>query len=41
MQYKIAGAMIVVGLVLWVITYFTNKSRHQATDFEDIDHLSE
>ncbi len=40
-QYKVAGAMIAVGLVLWVITFAINKSRHQATDFEDIDHLGE
>ena len=38
-QYKVAGAMIGVGLVLWVVTALTNKAHHQPTDFEDIDHL--
>jgi APA family basic amino acid/polyamine antiporter len=40
-QYKVAGAMIGVGLVLWVFTALTNKAHHQPTDFEDIDRLGD
>jgi basic amino acid/polyamine antiporter, APA family len=41
-QYRIAGAMLALGLVLWVITWFINRqSRHQRTGFGDVGHLDE
>jgi len=41
-QYKIAGAMIGLGIVLWAITWVINRTtRHQPSDFEDIDHLTD
>ncbi len=41
-QYKIAGAMIGVGIVLWALTWMTNRGiRAKKTGFRDIDHLSE
>lgn len=40
-QYKIAVAMLGVGVVLWVITYLINKSSGEHTGFTDIDHLAE
>ncbi|MFD4366108.1 APC family permease [Rhodococcus sp. NPDC058521] len=40
-QYKIALAMLGVGLVLWVITYFLNKAVGARSRFTDIDHLAE
>ncbi len=35
-QYKVAGAMLLLGVVLWAITYFTNKTvRGEETGFKD------
>ncbi|HEY5854435.1 MAG TPA: APC family permease [Aldersonia sp.] len=39
-QYKIAGVMLLIGVVLWVLTYFVNKSTGGGTGFADIDHLA-
>ena len=39
-QYKIALGLLALGVVLWVITWFTNRAlRSQATGFRDVDHL--
>ncbi len=39
-QYKIALGLLVVGVVLWAVTWFTNRAvRSQATGFRDVDHL--
>jgi APA family basic amino acid/polyamine antiporter len=39
-QYKIALGLLMVGMVLWVATWFTNRAvRSQATGFRDVDHL--
>jgi amino acid transporter len=39
-QYKIALGLLAVGIVLWAITWFTNRAvRSQATGFRDVDHL--
>ncbi|HEX5919219.1 MAG TPA: APC family permease [Nocardioides sp.] len=39
-QYRIAGLMMAVGLVLWVLTWLTNRGvRAKKTGFRDIDHL--
>ncbi|HXH78016.1 APC family permease [Nocardioides sp.] len=39
-QYKIAGLMMAVGLVLWVITWLVNRGgRAKKTGFRDIEHL--
>ena len=39
MQYKIAGGLLVIGIVLWAITWLTNRgSRAKKTGFRDIDH---
>ncbi|KRE94579.1 amino acid permease [Nocardioides sp. Soil774] len=39
-QYKIAGGLLAVGIVLWAITWLTNRGvRAQKTGFRDIDHL--
>ena len=39
-QYKIALGLLAVGVVLWVVTWFTNRAvRSQATGFRDVDHL--
>jgi len=41
-QYKIAGAMIGIGVVLWALTWMTNRGiRAKKTGFRDIDHLGE
>jgi amino acid transporter len=41
-QYRIAGILLGIGIVLWVITWFTNRAiRAQSTGFRDIDHLEE
>ncbi|CAM2856635.1 APC family permease [Skermania piniformis] len=39
-QYKIAGAMIGLGVVLWAITYIFHKRSGAGTGFSDIDHLA-
>ena len=39
-QYTIAGGLVVVGVVLWVITYAINKATGTAdSDFEDVGKL--
>ncbi|RLV48932.1 APC family permease [Nocardioides mangrovicus] len=41
-QYQIAGGMLLLGVVLWAVTWFTNRAiRAQATGFRDIEHLEE
>ena len=40
-QYKIAGGMLVLGVVLWVITYFVNRATGTTTAFDDVDHLAD
>ncbi|EHI43500.1 amino acid permease [Rhodococcus opacus PD630] len=39
-QYRIAGVMLVVGIVLWAITFVINKRSGLGTKFSDIDHLA-
>ena len=39
-QYKIAGGMLLLGVVLWVITYFLNKREGEHTDFDFIDDVA-
>jgi len=39
-QYKIAGGLLAVGVVLWALTWATNRGvRAKRTGFRDIDHL--
>ena len=39
-QYKIAGAMIALGVVLWVLTWLINRgARAKKTGFRDVDQL--
>ncbi len=39
-QYKVAGGMLAVGVVLWAATWLLNRGvRGQKTGFRDIDHL--
>jgi basic amino acid/polyamine antiporter, APA family len=39
-QYKVAGGMLAVGVVLWAITWLTNRGvRAKRTGFRDIEHL--
>ncbi len=39
-QYKIAGGLLAVGVVLWALTWLTNRGvRAKKTGFRDIDHL--
>ena len=39
-QYRIAGLMMAVGVVLWVLTWLTNRGvRAKKTGFRDIEHL--
>jgi amino acid transporter len=41
-QYKIAGGLLAVGVVLWALTWATNRGvRSKKTGFRDIDHLEE
>ncbi|MGI8646343.1 MAG: APC family permease [Nocardioides sp.] len=41
-QYKIAGGMLAVGIVLWALTWMTNRGvRAKKTGFRDIDHLED
>jgi APA family basic amino acid/polyamine antiporter len=42
LQYKIAAAMLGIGVVLWLFTWLTNRSvRAKKTGFRDIEHLGE
>ena len=39
-QYVIAGFLLVAGIVLWALTWFTNRGiRAKKTGFRDIEHL--
>jgi amino acid transporter len=41
-QYRIAGGLLAIGLVLWVITWLANRGlRAKKTGFRDIDHLED
>ncbi|RZI87045.1 MAG: amino acid permease, partial [Microbacterium sp.] len=40
-QYKIAAGMLGVGIVLWVITYLSNRSQEKASTFDDVAKLGE
>lgn len=41
-QYKIAGSLLLIGVVLWVVTWFANRGlRAQRTGFRDIEHLED
>jgi amino acid transporter len=41
-QYKIAAGLLGLGIVLWALTWLTNRGvRAQKTGFRDIDHLEE
>jgi APA family basic amino acid/polyamine antiporter len=41
-QYKIAAGMLGLGIVLWVLTWLTNRGvRAKRTGFRDIEHLQE
>ena len=41
-QYKIAGGLLAVGIVLWALTWLTNRGvRAKKTGFRDIDHLEQ
>lgn len=41
-QYQVAGGMLAVGVVLWLLTWLTNRGvRAQRTGFRDIEHLGE
>jgi amino acid transporter len=40
--YEIAGGLLVIGVVLWVITWFANRGlRAKKTGFRDIDHMED
>jgi amino acid transporter len=40
-QYKIAGGLLALGVVLWVITFAINKATGQGdSHFDDVDHLA-
>jgi APA family basic amino acid/polyamine antiporter len=39
-QYRIAAVLLVIGIALWVVTWFTNRGiRAKKTGFRDVDHL--
>ncbi|WP_122817196.1 APC family permease [Nocardioides pantholopis] len=41
-QYQIAAGLLVLGIVLWLLTWLTNRGvRAKKTGFRDIDHLGE
>jgi amino acid transporter len=41
-QYKVAGGMLALGILLWALTWATNRGvRAQKTGFRDIEHLEE
>jgi amino acid transporter len=41
-QYKIAGGLLALGVVLWVITFAINKATGQGdSQFKDVDHLAD
>ncbi|MDP2772901.1 MAG: hypothetical protein Q8O61_05040 [Nocardioides sp.] len=39
-QYRIAGVLLGIGIVLWALTWLTNRGvRAKKTGFRDIEHL--
>ena len=41
-QYKVAGGLLAVGIVLWALTWMTNRGvRAQRTGFRDIEHMQD
>lgn len=41
-QYQIAGGLLAVGVVLWVLTWLTNRGvRAKKTGFRDIEHMED
>jgi amino acid transporter len=41
-QYKIAGGLLAIGIVLWALTWATNRGvRAKKTGFRDIEHLED
>ena len=38
-QYKIAGGMLLVGVVLWGVTWVANKRENRSSEFKDVDNL--
>ena len=41
-QYKIAGLLLAVGIVLWALTWMTNRGvRAKKTGFRDIEHMED
>jgi amino acid transporter len=41
-QYQVAGGLLAVGIVLWALTWMTNRGiRAKKTGFRDIEHLEE
>ena len=38
-QYKIAGGMLLVGIVLWGVTWLVNKREDRSSEFQDVDNL--
>ena len=42
LQYKIAGALLGIGVVLWALTWLTNRGvRAKKTGFRDIEHMED
>ena len=42
LQYRIAAVLLAIGVVLWALTWFTNRGiRAKKTGFRDVDHLGE
>ncbi|MCW2774272.1 MAG: amino acid/polyamine/organocation transporter, superfamily [Nocardioides sp.] len=41
-QYQVAGGLLAIGIVLWALTWLTNRGvRAQKTGFRDIEHLED
>ncbi len=41
-QYQIAGGLLAVGIVLWALTWLTNRGiRAKKTGFRDIEHMED
>ena len=41
-QYEVAGGLLLLGIVLWVFTWLTNRGvRAQRTGFRDIEHMED
>jgi APA family basic amino acid/polyamine antiporter len=41
-QYEVAGGLLAVGIVLWVLTWMTNRGiRAKKTGFRDIEHMED